>query len=258
MPSVLPDIVEVARQHGLEIRHRQTHNGDYRANCPFCKRNGLTPDRKYHLYLAPADKPGRYQNAFHCFRCGEEGGVAKFIALLTGRTEDEVVEEFRQRWWQEYASGKKPRPRHPAESLTEEQIRRTGLMDYRPDWRGWWRANPTATKKVLDALWEAWEEYLYPHRVAAFAVILKGIEDGIYDQAVLYVGAYMSKRIGHDLLSDVLTALSSKQWPKWAVEAARIRKEIQNEKGGKTHGKPQKRRQSHRNFPRNSSRLSTG
>jgi len=250
---VLPDIVEVARKHGLEIRHRTTTNGDYRANCPFCERNGLTPDRKYHLYLAPADKPGR-QNVFHCFRCGEQGGVAKFIALLTGRDEAEVVEEFRRRWWEEHA-GQKPRPRHPAESLTEEQIRRTGLMDYRPDWRGWWKANPEATKKVLDALWKEWNRYLRPYRILGFALLLKGIELNDMGWAMNAIEVLMPAQVvKHDVRIDVLEAFSTSPWPEWAIEAARIYQKVERRD---QHGS-KKYSINHRKYPRKSSRLPAG
>lgn len=49
---------------------------EVRVNCPYCEKNGKTPDRKRHLYL------NTWKKAFICFRCGEKGRFTNMDSLL--------------------------------------------------------------------------------------------------------------------------------------------------------------------------------
>lgn len=62
------DIVEVAKQCGIQFHPYDYNRAEYKALCPFCG------DTKYHLGL------NREMDRFHCFRCKEKGNSVSLYA----------------------------------------------------------------------------------------------------------------------------------------------------------------------------------
>lgn len=193
MKSILPDIWEVARGHGLALAPVPSRTDEARADCPFCG------DKKGHLYL------NRAKQTFNCYRCGEHGGVARFKALLEGRSEHEVLRGLRRR-------GRKPALRHPALGLSTSQLRLAGFVP-RPGWRA-------ARREELDWLWEGWQAFLDAERTDALKLLYLGLSGGRYAEAVEAV-ARRGREIGHDLLKDCLAAFGPEP-PAWARAAREL------------------------------------
>ena len=137
-------IEEVAQQANLVLR-RTSRVGQYRTHCPFCGDD----TRHWHLYL------NTDRDVFYCQRCGEQGGVIRFYALLHDVTEAEAKEKLYP-----------PKPgshqfRHPALSLTREQLDQAGII-------GGLRKKPSSMsdkewfayrKRTLDWIWREWRAY---------------------------------------------------------------------------------------------------
>ncbi len=117
--SILPNIYDVAINNGITFSNRPVHNrpAEKRALCPF---HVCTTHRKpeYHLYIN-IDK-----NTFNCFSCGAKGGVVKFIALLEGKTEQQVIDELKA---QREKSKTKRKKLHPVETLSAIQLKAMGF-----------------------------------------------------------------------------------------------------------------------------------
>ena len=72
------DIIEVAKNCGIQFYSRNTGGVEFKAQCPFCG------DRKYHLGL------NRKMERFHCFRCGEKGNSVSLFAKINGVSNKEA------------------------------------------------------------------------------------------------------------------------------------------------------------------------
>ncbi len=72
------DIIEVAKNCGIQFYGRNTGGVEFKAQCPFCD------DRKYHLGL------NRKMERFHCFRCGEKGNSVSLFAKINGVSNKEA------------------------------------------------------------------------------------------------------------------------------------------------------------------------
>lgn len=112
-------IIDLASKYGLVFRRASGDSLYY--VCPFCD------DKSGHLNVAPNKGKEGY---FRCNRCGEAGGSIKFEALLTGRTEEEVIEAHRnKKYEQEYEGFKVPR------NIKEicENLRGDGVISVSPE-----------------------------------------------------------------------------------------------------------------------------
>jgi hypothetical protein len=134
-------ILEAADSLGLAVRPA---GSEYRACCPFCG------DTKFHLYLNPQ------KDAWHCFRCGEGGGVRDLLQKL-GRS-----------------PGERPRAPHPVFRLTQDDMRAAGFRGA-VDWKGLFARDPRYARACADWVWRAWCEY-ERRRAQAQVVLLRALE----------------------------------------------------------------------------------
>lgn len=79
---MLPSILDVADDQGLECVERTRSKKEVYYRCPFCHHHNPK------LSLNPA------KNVFKCWHCGESGGVLEFEAKLTGKTFTEVKQQY--------------------------------------------------------------------------------------------------------------------------------------------------------------------
>ncbi len=201
--SILPDIVDVARDHGLSLRQAGGRPGEYRANCPFCPGG----DRGRHLYI------NAYKNAFNCFKCGEKGGVLAFLARLEGRSELAVLEDLRGK--------KKVKPRrfrHPAERLTADQLKMMGFVGGRPDWYAERRKDPGYARRLADWIWAEWQQFTGYEKYCAALLLLVAVRFGFYREAAALVRK-RGEQLGLPLVEEVIRGVNSPDQPGWARAA---------------------------------------
>lgn len=72
------DIIDIARQCGIQFHPHEHNKVEYKALCPFCG------DTKYHLGL------NRMMDRFHCFRCKEKGNSVSLYAKTHGISNKEA------------------------------------------------------------------------------------------------------------------------------------------------------------------------
>ncbi|MEW5934870.1 MAG: CHC2 zinc finger domain-containing protein [Bacillota bacterium] len=135
------DILEAAGAVGLDLR---PSGSEWRACCPFCG------DAKFHLYLNPQ------KNAWHCFRCGEGGGVRDLLVKM-GRD-----------------PGERPRVPHPVFRLTGEQLRAAGFRGP-VGWKALFERRPGYARACADWVWREWCEY-DRRRAQALVALLRSLE----------------------------------------------------------------------------------
>lgn len=209
--SILPDILEVAHRHDLVFNPRPVGGrpDEKRANCPFC----VKPDRHYHLYINTDKK------TFKCYRCGNTGGVAKFMAMLTGKTEQQVLEELKQEAKKD-APPRPGKPSHPAFGLTAVQLRMIGL-EPRYTWSEWWQDDRVFKKWWLNEVWTRWKKVEAYETEWCMVFLYISLWEGQYQKGVEVIKA-RSAETGINLLDRCLKAFSAASPPKWVVRA-RIR-----------------------------------
>ncbi len=78
------DILYVARQCGLKVKHSGYGNTEVKAQCPFCG------DSKYHISL------NTQTNMWICFRCGAHGNAVSLYANVCGISNGEAVKMLKQ------------------------------------------------------------------------------------------------------------------------------------------------------------------
>lgn len=138
----LAHILDVAQAAQLPLR-RTSRASEYRSHCPFCHDDA----RHWHLYLSAS------KDAYYCHRCGAHGGVIQFYATLHELSFAQAKERL-------YPAGK-TRKRHPAESLSPEDLKRLGFLSkpwVRPPHlseREW----QTYRQRCLDWIWSAWKDH---------------------------------------------------------------------------------------------------
>jgi hypothetical protein len=206
--TILPDILEVASEHGIALGKPLRHRPDEtRACCPFCG------DRKYHLYL------NSIKQAFHCYRCGESGGIVKFIAKLQNASEYSVLEELinqtreKNLWPNKKVNKKKT---HPGQQLNVYQLRLIGY-ECRPNWNNFFKEEPVLAKQYADAVWEKWQKFIEYEQIQAMKKLVLSLHVGTYSIGVEGV-RNRSKEIGYDLLTPCLQEYSNGQPPIWVIE----------------------------------------
>ncbi|MHB1418054.1 MAG: CHC2 zinc finger domain-containing protein [Bacillota bacterium] len=206
MNSILPDIWNVAQNHGLsQYRSVSGRPNERRVNCPFC---GDTKGQ--HLYL------NTEKNTFKCYRCSASGGVIAFIALLTGRTEQDVLEELKG---EQPKQIKKARI-HPAEKLSVMQLRMMGYRS-RPNWQLMRKRDKDYAENSLEMVWSDWQAFINLELIRAYRTLILAIADGNYLLAIDRITA-RSKEIGIDLNGPVLRAYSQRKQAEWAREGQEL------------------------------------
>jgi hypothetical protein len=201
--SILPDIIDVARDHGLSLRQAGGRPGEYRANCPFCSGG----DRGRHLYINSA------KNTFNCFKCGEKGGVLAFLARLEGRSELAVLEDLRDE--------KKVKPRrfwHPAERLTADQLKMMGFVGGRPDWYAERRKDPDYARRLADWIWAEWQKFIDYEKYCAALLLLVAVRFGFYRKAAVLVRK-RGEQLGLPLAEEAVRGVNNPDPPGWARAA---------------------------------------
>lgn len=201
--SILPNILDVAQEHGLSLGNRTSRPDEVRVCCPFCG------DSKYHLYLN-TDK-----QVFNCYRCGEKGGVVRFISLLSGEQETEVLCRLKNKTGRK--SQAKRKKLHPATSLNTFQLREIGY-EARPYWSVFFKETPNLAKEYADNVWQDWQEFLSREKQLALRNLYIALKENKYGEEVEKIKA-RSKEIGVDLLTPCLNAYSEPFPDKWALEA---------------------------------------
>jgi hypothetical protein len=195
---MLPDILSVAKDHRLEINERTFGKKEVLAKCPFCLADANRKN-KFYLSLNTEDK------VFKCWFCGESGGVIRFIALLEGVPENEVLRRYNlQR-----------KKRHPAVRLTSRQLKLAGFRG-KADWQAMKERNPDYYQATLDFVWAHWNDFLEREKRMAFCTLVEGIHFLQYKEAVDKIRE-REREIGYPLLRDVLLAYSLPDRPAWAV-----------------------------------------
>lgn len=120
---MLPNILDVAAEHGLTFQPRSYGKKQTLAKCPFCLEDDQPRKRKkYYLSL------NTHEQVFKCWYCGESGGVFRFMALLEGVSENEVIDRYRKKSGSTYQ-------RHPAEKSGVLFIFRNWIVSVCRHWK---------------------------------------------------------------------------------------------------------------------------
>lgn len=187
MATILPSVVDVARQHGLSIKENTVGKKETLCKCPFCQSHG------YHLSLN-ADL-----NVFKCWHCHEHGGVLHFISLLDGKPESKIKQDILKQ------HGKHERKKSPAERLTKRQLRMIGYT--RIDWDENHKFDPKLAKHFETDVFRQWLDYVAYQKEFAYQQIFTGIITGQYEESIQRVKK-MEIDLDWKILDDVLRELS--------------------------------------------------
>ena len=207
--TILPDILDVAMEHGIHLgKTLRNRPNETRACCPFCN------DNKFHMYL------NTEKQTFKCYRCGESGGVVRFISRLTNTSEYTILEELKKmaRENNPLSRVRKPKQKtHPGIKLNIFQLRQIGY-EYRPDWKKFFQEEPILAKQYAEAVWKKWQKFVEYEQILAMRMLLMSLYMGNYSQGVERVRS-RSKEIGYDLLTPCLEEYSNRRPPKWVIDA---------------------------------------
>ena len=145
-------IEEVAERNELRL-FRTSRYGQWKAHCPVC---GDRRDQ-FHLYVKGGDEK---ETGFYCHKCGAHGGTIAFHAWLRGITFEAAKDELYPP--KPELPNRPKRKRHPAETLTREQLASIGFTSRtylkRPvgmDEKAWYRYK----RDTLEFIWREWNYY---------------------------------------------------------------------------------------------------
>ncbi|MGG1880342.1 hypothetical protein ABDI30_22605 [Paenibacillus cisolokensis] len=206
---MLPDIVSIAEQHGLQINPSSKTREEVSCKCPFCYEDSK-PGKKRRYYLSLNSK----DQVFKCWFCGESGGVLRFISLLEGVPEEQVRQRYRKR-----------KIVHPAERLSRNQRKQLRLYMgdgiKEPDWNLMRKRDFAYYKRSLDFLWQQWSEFLETERQGAYLWLIIGITNCKYQKYIERI-RQREREIEASLLDYILQIYSSASRPKWTENAERF------------------------------------
>lgn len=206
MATILPDIVTVAQSHHLVIASGTLHKREVLCKCPFCQEDRKPgKERQYYLSLN-AEK-----QTFKCWFCPEAGGVLRFVSLLTGTPEEQLLQQYRKR-----------RLDHPAEGLSHRQRLLLGqaygyVSD--PDWHRMKKRDKTYYLWTLDRMWADWQQFVEEQKHEAFKEIHLGMCCGKYQDSIVRIQK-QEQLIGVPLLEETLMIYSCVERPAWTEEIA--------------------------------------
>ncbi|MFJ2043924.1 hypothetical protein ACIOBL_09985 [Paenibacillus taichungensis] len=204
---MLPDIVAIAEQHGLQINPYSRSREEVACKCPFCHEDSK-PGKKRRYYLSLNSK----DQVFKCWFCKESGGVFRFISLLENIPEEKVKQRFRKR-----------RIVHPAERLSQNQRRllreHTGVRE--PNWKQMRERDFSYYLRSLDLFWDSWKEFLMKEQRDAYFQLIVGIKTCTYQNYIEKI-RQREREIESPLLESVLQIYSCASRPKWTEDAERF------------------------------------
>lgn len=227
--SIFPEILDVANRYNLLAQQKDAPRGEIRVHCPFCAEIVGIADRGFHLYLNPI------KNTYHCFRCQEKGGVAKFIGLLEGKGEQEVIDEYKAK--HEATRKKKRRKKtwedHPAMKLSAHQWKLMGFLGKIDG--NMFRTNPAYARAVLQWAWREWQLFSAEKLKEAFHVFVLG-KYLVDEKAAEAFVRKLEKETGMEQLwerAEKLYQLPKDLWAQWAKRAevivCELKEAIQND-----------------------------
>ncbi len=203
---MLPSILEIARQQGLQMNAHCSSNSakEMRFKCPFCEADA-NKNGKYYLSLNTTE------NLFKCWSCGEAGGVLKFMALL----ENTSVEEVKRKLWGDKKSPHKPL--HPAERLIPAQLKAMGFIGCN-SWGRLKKENPSYHERTLNWVWHEWQLYaIQLKRLAYMGLLCLTTTEEIHANCKLYAEQLALQT--EDLLLELTRIKFSHRKPEWAKRA---------------------------------------
>lgn len=187
--SILPNVLEVAKSNHLEVDSKTLNKKEVRCKCPFCYADAHK--NKYYLSL------NEDKNVFKCWYCKESGGVLRFISLLEGKSENELIEQVRQRSGSSYK-------KHPAEKLTRSQLEAIGYPKID------WIANRNFDKKLYEAyrekVWMDWKRYVVKQKKYSYQLLFIGLVSGDLKSCIKKVKE-IEQEVSEDFLDELLNEL---------------------------------------------------
>lgn len=233
MQSLLPNILEVAKKNKLEVNPKSLNKKEIRFKCPFCKQDS---NRKDKFYLSVNES----KNVFKCWYCKESGGVIRFISLLEGKSEQELIEEIRKENGSNYK-------KHPAEKLTQYQL---DLIGYRKiNWYEMRNKNYSGYKHLREKIWGEWKAYIRDRKRFSYQLLFTGLITGEFKKAIEQVKKIekdLQVKLLDDLLKDLFEESKSEQTfqlecltselvghthPYETIDVKKTKSNIKNEKG---------------------------
>lgn len=192
--SILPNILEVAQTYHVEIDSRTLGKREVLCKCPFCNNAQNKQTRRHYLSLNES------KNIFQCWWCKEKGGVLRFISLLSGESENVLLERIRKEQSQSTYQ------KHPAEKLTTHQLQ---LLGYgRIDWIGNRQFDYDEYVAFRERIWSEWQDYITFQVKRAYQTLYLHVLKG--DITVGYaIIEKMERDLGAPLLDKVLTYFST-------------------------------------------------
>lgn len=194
MQSILPNILDVANQHHLEVDRKTIGKKETRFKCPFC--------------LADANRRGRYylsinehKNIFKCWHCQKSGGVLKLISFLENKPESEMIEQLRKSNGYSYE-------KHPAEKLTRSQLKWIGYEKI--DWIKNRQYDVGLYKHFREHVYRKWLDFVAYKQDFAYQQMYIGLLTGTFQQAVKQIEKEEIE-LNISLLDRALKKLSSEE-----------------------------------------------
>ena len=188
--SLLPNILQVAERNNLEVDSKSINKKEVRYKCPFCEADA---NRSNKFFLSVNEE----KNVFKCWYCKESGGVLKFISLLEGKSEQDLIEEIRQQSGSHYK-------KHPAERLTKSQLKMIGYPDI--NWVKNREYDYHLYKDFRDKVWNEWISYVSDKKRFCYQILFVGICSGEFNECIKKVKE-VEKEIGEEFLDDLLNLL---------------------------------------------------
>ncbi|NRG44251.1 hypothetical protein HRF87_05675 [Bacillus sp. CRN 9] len=191
--TILPNIVDVAREFSLEINLKTIGKKEVLSKCPFCHEDSKPSKVKRYYLSLNEDK-----NVFKCWFCKEFGGVVKFLSLLSGQGETQIIEQLRKENGFKYQ-------KHPAEKLSKYQLKLIGYPNV--NWVKNREYDYELYKMFREQVYTSWLSFIETHKEKAYKRIYGGILTGQYNEAISDV-KNMEKELNITVLEDVLNAIS--------------------------------------------------
>lgn len=189
MKSILPNVLDIAERNNLEVDKRTLGKKEVRYKCPFCLADSNRRN-KYYLSL------NEDKNVFKCWYCKEAGGVLRFISLLEEKSENELIEEIRQKNGSQYK-------RHPAERLTRSQL---ALIGYpKINWVANRKFDYEFYKIYREKVWNDWLKYVKAQKKYCYQLLYVGLFSG-FEHSIKKVKE-IEKEIGEEFLDKLLESL---------------------------------------------------
>lgn len=188
--SILPNVLEVASRNHLEADSKTLGKKEVRFKCPFC--------------LADSNRKGKYylslnqdKNVFKCWYCKESGGVLRFISLLEEKSEQDLIEEIRQKNGSSYK-------KHPAERLTRHQLELIGYPKI--DWVANRNFDYQLYKSYRERVWKDWKAYVARQKELAYKLLFVGLLNGEFKKSIEQVKE-IEKEVNETFLDNLVKHL---------------------------------------------------